>query len=102
MAVVGVEASCSAAIKALKQAQSSAVIVTNEAGQALGIITERDIARRPEFRDQPDLPVTEIMSTPVETIAADDYIYQAIGRMRRARQTCHRCHDPAGLNLSRI
>ncbi len=82
---VDASATCGAAAEAMSRVQASAVIVTGEAGGALGIITERDITRRSEFRTEPDTPVTTVMSAPVESIHADDFIYQAIGRMRRAR-----------------
>jgi CBS domain-containing protein len=85
VATVDADATCSAAAEAMRRAQAGAVIVVDAAGIALGIITERDIARRSEFRDEPGRPATDVMSAPVETINADDFIYQAIGRMRRAR-----------------
>ena len=96
VATVDAAATCRDAVDVLKRVQASAVVVTDEAGIALGIITERDIARRSEFRDQPSLAVTAVMSSPVETIAADDFIYQAIGRMRRARLRHMPVVDAAG------
>lgn len=48
-----------------------------------GIVTEQDIRRRMAYRAEADTPVDRVMSAPVETIEADDYLYRAIARMRQ-------------------
>jgi signal-transduction protein with cAMP-binding, CBS, and nucleotidyltransferase domain len=52
-------------------------------GAILGILTEQDVIRRIAFEATPETPVRQLMTEPVRTIAADDYLYHAIARMRR-------------------
>ena len=84
-ATVNTAATCVTALEAMAKGNASAVVVTDGNGAALGIVTERDVVRRPEFRDAPQTPVSAVMSSPVQAIDIDDFLYQAIGRMRRAR-----------------
>ncbi|NNG03033.1 MAG: CBS domain-containing protein [Inquilinus sp.] len=62
--------------------QSSALVVDAD-GDLRGIVTERDLAQRIVFQCQPTDPVREVMTAPVKTVYADDYLYYAIARMRR-------------------
>ena len=66
------------------------LIVTDRAGRALGILTDRDIVLRcvaKEFNPD-DLSVTDIMSTPLRTLPVDAEVREALhlmadGEMRR-------------------
>ena len=60
---------------------ASEVIVLDDAGHAVGIVTEQDMSRRMACRDCADLPIESVMSSPVSTVSADDYLYHAIARM---------------------
>ena len=62
--------------------QSSALVIGAD-GRLAGIVTERDLARRIVFQCQPTDPVNRVMTAPVKTVYADDYLYYAIARMRR-------------------
>lgn len=62
---------------------ASSATVVNEAGQPIGIVTEQDITRQAAFQARPDQRAETIMTSPVLTIPADEYLYHAIGRMRR-------------------
>jgi signal-transduction protein with cAMP-binding, CBS, and nucleotidyltransferase domain len=64
-------------------AKQTSALVTNQAGRLAGIVTEQDVTRRIALRCDGSEPVGNIMSTPVRTIDADDYLYYAIARMRR-------------------
>ncbi len=63
---------------------ASSASVVGPAGQPLGIVTEQDITRRAAFRRQPAEAIATVMTSPVMTIQADDYLYYAVARMRRA------------------
>ena len=63
---------------------ATSVVITDDAGRPQGIVTERDIVRRAAFRRPGATPAGDIMSHPVACIRADEYLYQAIARMRRA------------------
>jgi CBS domain-containing protein len=61
------------------------VIVTNKAGNSIGIITERDLVKRVLARNlKPDaVKAKEIMTTPLVTIEPDATITEAARRMNR-------------------
>jgi CBS domain-containing protein len=63
-------------------AAESAVLVIDQAGQLVGVLTEQDVARRIAFRLPPEAPVAAAMSSPVHTVAATEALYRAIGLMR--------------------
>lgn len=63
----------------------SSVFVALDAGQQIGIITERDIIRLIGTKGPGILDATlgELASRPLLTVPAEAYIYRAIGRMER-------------------
>jgi signal-transduction protein with cAMP-binding, CBS, and nucleotidyltransferase domain len=65
------------------QSASGATIIDHD-GRPLGIVTEHDIVHRVVFQQSPDTAIDAVMTTPVATVEADDYLYRAIARMRRA------------------
>lgn len=73
------------AIATLGSERASAVIALDDAGRAIGILTEQDVARRVAFRLPPDAPLAAAISTPLIAIGVDDRLYRAIGLMRRHR-----------------
>ncbi len=64
---------------------ASSAIVTGASGEPIGIVTEQDVTRRAAFKRDPAVAVETVMTAPVSTIRADEYLYYAIARMRRAR-----------------
>jgi signal-transduction protein with cAMP-binding, CBS, and nucleotidyltransferase domain len=78
-------ATCGETIQRLVDEQASSVVVTTAGGRLLGILTDRDVARRITFRVSPDTPIDQVMTRGVLAIAAGEYLYHAIGRMRRYR-----------------
>jgi CBS domain-containing protein len=70
------------AAKAMKEADAGAVVVQDN-GAPTGILTDRDIAIRAvaEGRD-PDTPVSEVATTDVTALSADDSIEDAVKLMR--------------------
>ncbi|MGE0747552.1 MAG: DUF294 nucleotidyltransferase-like domain-containing protein [Rhodospirillales bacterium] len=71
------------AIAALAAADSSGLVVVDGGGRPVGILTERDIARRAALAAAPDRPVGELMTSPVAVAPAGDYLYRVIAEMRR-------------------
>jgi signal-transduction protein with cAMP-binding, CBS, and nucleotidyltransferase domain len=61
---------------------SSALIVDGE-GRLAGIVTEQDVTRRVAFSCTGTEPASAIMTRPVQSVAAIDYLYRAIATMRR-------------------
>ena len=79
------------------RAQASGVVIVDGDGRPLGIVTEHDIARKAAFRLPPETPVSEVMTQPPMTTRDDDYVYQAIARMRRTGLRHMPVVDSAGL-----
>jgi signal-transduction protein with cAMP-binding, CBS, and nucleotidyltransferase domain len=75
--------SCSEMVAHMAATRASCAVVVDAAGRPLGIITERDIARRIAYRVPAERPVESVMSAPVMTIARRDFLYHAIAWMRR-------------------
>ena len=75
--------SCATVVERMRQAKASSAIVTTPDGQLAGIVTEQDVCRRIAYQAEARTPIDRVMSAPVETIQADDYLYRAVARMRR-------------------
>ena len=76
-------ATCAETVERMVAANASSVIVTDPGNRILGIVTEQDVARRIAFKVPPETPVETVMTRRVLTIPAGEYLYHAIGRMRR-------------------
>lgn len=65
----------------------SSLVVVDEVGTALGIITERDVVKAlgGHGAGAADIPLGAVMSSPVATVRADAFIYLALGRMDRLK-----------------
>lgn len=65
----------------------SSLVVVSEAGQPVGIITERDILKTVATRrhEASDVPLGVVMSSPVASVRSDAFAYVAMGRMDRLR-----------------
>ncbi|MEK9724077.1 MAG: putative nucleotidyltransferase substrate binding domain-containing protein [Rhodospirillaceae bacterium] len=61
----------------------SAAVVADADGGVAGLVTEQDIVRRVALRADGGQPTADVMSAPVATIGADEYLYYAVARMRR-------------------
>lgn len=95
-ACVPAGAPCIDVLRHFVEAKASCVVVLGREHGISGIVTEQDVARRVAGRVGPDTPVEDIMSTPVTTIAADDYLYHAVGMMRRRDRRHMPVVDAAG------
>jgi len=81
----GVEADtpCRDVVASMAAQSASCAIVVDSSQRPLGIVTEQDITRRIAFQAPPERDIGSVMTAPVTTIGAGDYLYQAIGRMRK-------------------
>lgn len=85
LARVAPAATCRETVEAMAALRASAALVVDDRGRTLGIVTEQDVARRIAFKLAPETPIASVMTAPVETLRADDYVFHAIARMRRRR-----------------
>ena len=63
--------------------QAPSATVANGQRRPTGIVTKRDITRRAAFGLDGDTTAADVMTAPVFTISAEEYLYYAIARMRR-------------------
>jgi len=64
-------------------AHASAAVILAAEGCVAGILTEQDVTRRIAGRQIGTRAVSDLMTRPVATVAADQPLYEAIGLMRR-------------------
>lgn len=81
--VVDETVSCVEVVQCLRETLASAAIIVNAEMEPVGILTERDVSRRIAFQVGPDTPVHQVMSTPVFTVQAHDFLHNAVAWMRR-------------------
>ncbi|UUX49067.1 DUF294 nucleotidyltransferase-like domain-containing protein [Nisaea acidiphila] len=80
---IGPEASLAEAAAAMSARDVGSILVRGSGGCHEGILTERDIMRLVAAGKSPGIPVSEVMSSPVQALPADTLIYKAMGRMER-------------------
>jgi CBS domain-containing protein len=80
-------AAASDAVRELSRRRIGALVVTGEGGGIAGILSERDIVRRlgEEGPGALSRPVSEIMTTTVQTCTAEDTAFDLLGRMTAGR-----------------
>ena len=81
--LVGEATSVEEMIGRMAAAKATSALVTDGDGRLIGIVTEQDVTRRIAFRAGGADPVRGVMSAPVLSIRTQDYLYDAIARMRR-------------------
>jgi CBS domain-containing protein len=86
------------AARLLIERRISSVFVAGAPGTETGIVTERDLLRAVAAGSDEALqmPLGEIMTTPLQSIAADAFVYRAIGRMDRLGFRHLAVHDESG------
>lgn len=77
------DADLARAVGEMTAAKASAVVVVDAAGRPVGLLTEQDVVRRVALRADGAQPLADVMSSPVETVRDDAYLYDAVARMRR-------------------
>ena len=63
--------------------RATCVLVAGDQAGLVGIFTEKDALRRVALRCTGDEPISAVMTSPVQSVLAEDYLYHAIARMRR-------------------
>jgi signal-transduction protein with cAMP-binding, CBS, and nucleotidyltransferase domain len=82
-AILSARATLAEAVRILDSERGSSVLIADESGRLLGILTEHDIARRVAFKLAPQTLLGEAMTSPVKSARQDEFLYRAIGRMRQ-------------------
>lgn len=87
VATIAPTAVASDAVKELSRRRIGALVVTSGGGEIAGIVSERDIVRRLGEEGPGALarPVSEIMTTSVQTCSAEDTAFDLLGRMTTGR-----------------
>jgi CBS domain-containing protein len=70
-------------VRDMAAARASSALLVDSSGRVAGIVTEQDIARRVTFQVDAAVPAEAVMTRPVVTVAASDFLYRAVARMRR-------------------
>jgi CBS domain-containing protein len=63
--------------------RTTCALVADGDGRLLGLVTEQDVTRRVALKCSGQEPVSSVMTAPVVSVHADDFLYRAIARMRR-------------------
>jgi signal-transduction protein with cAMP-binding, CBS, and nucleotidyltransferase domain len=71
------------AVRGMAAARASSALLVDAAGRVAGILTEQDVVRRVTFQIDAATPADAVMTRPVVTVAASDFLYRAVARMRR-------------------
>jgi signal-transduction protein with cAMP-binding, CBS, and nucleotidyltransferase domain len=71
------------AIATMATARASALMVVDDAGRAIGILTEQDIARRVAFQLGPEAPLAAAMTAPLIACTPDEGLWRAIALLRQ-------------------
>lgn len=76
-----------AAVLQMVQHDISSLIVVDESGKDIGIITERDVIEKvvSKSKDPRMVKVEEVMSNPLKKISSDSDIIEALDKMRRSK-----------------
>ena len=81
--IVRADANIAQALRALVESRSGAAAAVDADGRLAGILTEKDVAERVALRMRPDDPALNAMTRRVMTAGADDFLCEAIAKMRQ-------------------
>ena len=72
---------------ATMQLRNISSLVVSEAGNPVGILTDRDLRNKVVARgvDPGTLTVADVMNSPLITVSADDYLFEALHLISRHR-----------------
>ncbi|MEC7093607.1 MAG: DUF294 nucleotidyltransferase-like domain-containing protein [Pseudomonadota bacterium] len=102
--IMSADATLAEAAAAMNERSADCVFVGGSADSVAGIVSERDIVRqvRIPVTDSTrvrEMPLHSIMSSPVITVGADDFMHVALGRMSRFDIRHLAVVDPAGIRI---
>ena len=75
------DTSCEDVLLLMRKRSASTVIITSSSQIPIGIVTAQDIIHRSAFLDKPETPVSDVMTSPVQTISNQDFLFHSIARM---------------------
>ncbi len=81
--VLGAEIGIAQVVGRMTAEKASSALIVDGEGRLTGIVTEQDVTRRVAFSCTGTEPASAIMTRPVQSVAASDYLYRAIATMRR-------------------
>ena len=81
--LVPADATVADLLAAMVSAGRTGALIVDGDGALVGLVTEQDVTRKIALRCQGSEPVGSVMVSPVTSIHAKDFLYAAIGRMRR-------------------
>ena len=81
--VLSVETEIAEVVGRMVANQASSALIVDGEGRLTGIVTEQDVTRRAAFSCTGTEPASSVMTRPVQSVAASDYLYRAIASMRR-------------------
>jgi len=82
-AVLSAETEIAEVVGRMAASQASSALIVDGEGRLTGIVTEQDVTRRAAFSCTGTEPASSVMTRPVQSVAASDYLYRAIASMRR-------------------
>ena len=94
--IVRVDANIAQALRALVESRSGAAAAVDADGRLAGILTEKDVAERVALRMRPDDPALNAMTRRVMAAGADDFLCEAIAKMRQNKLRHMPVVDSAG------
>lgn len=74
---------CGDVIEEMAKSQANCAVITDRKGRLVGILRIQDIVSKVAFKVPPQTPVDEVMDTRPAHVSRDEYLYHAIGLMRR-------------------
>ena len=81
--VLGTETGIAQVVGRMTAEKASSALIVDDEGRLAGIVTEQDVTRRVTFSCTGTEPASAVMTRPVQSVAASDYLYRAIASMRR-------------------
>lgn len=76
---------CGELVARMAETEVDCAVITGADGTIAGLVTDNDVTRRIAFKVPAETPVAEVMTRPVFTVAAADYLYRAVALMQRRR-----------------
>ena len=83
--VISADTSVAEMLTRMSGVRTTCALITDGDGRLLGLVTEQDVTRRVALKCSGQEPVSSIMTSPVQSVQAEDFLYRAIARMRRFR-----------------
>lgn len=72
-------------IARMNEAEASSAVIVDAERRVAGVVTEHDVVHRIAFKASAETAAGQVMTVPVLTVRATEYLYRAIALMRRRR-----------------